>query len=64
MRPSTSNNDLQFSSNPHDWLYSQACGAPVNPFDSVYGDYYIIDKNKKKKKHNRIVRFVKKILHH
>ncbi|KAF8542817.1 hypothetical protein BDD12DRAFT_875754 [Trichophaea hybrida] len=48
--PSTSNNDLQFSTNPHDWLYSQACGVPVNPFDSVYDGYYIVDKNKEKKK--------------
>ena len=43
-----SNSNLQFSSDPQHWLYGQAFAGPVNPFDSIYEGYHIVDKSKTK----------------
>jgi len=37
----TTPNERQFSSNPHDWLFGQVKGGSASHFDDVYGDYYI-----------------------
>jgi len=31
----------QFSSNPHDWLFSQVNAGSANHFDDMYSGYYI-----------------------
>ena len=48
-----SNNNLQFSSDPQNWLYGQVFSGPVNPFDSCYEGYYIVDKSKTKQEEGK-----------